>query len=87
MFTNRNIRPIGIWVKWATGLVIVDANFIFFGGLSPWSIKVSIAAQKFAYITDWKGSDTTWELRMVVYVCMYGLTYHHFTSLNGSKDR
>ena len=45
-----------------------------------WSIKVSIAAQKFATsiliyqgvhrctkvcnLTDWKGSDTTWELRM-----------------------
>ena len=30
-----------------------------------WSIRVSIAAQKFATcITDWKGSDTTWELRM-----------------------
>ena len=30
-----------------------------------WSIKVSIAAQKFAHcITDCKGSDTTWELRM-----------------------
>ena len=31
-----------------------------------WSIKVSVAAQKFATscITDCKGSDTTWELRM-----------------------
>ena len=33
---------------------------------SSWSIKVSIAAQKFATscITDLQGSDTTWELRM-----------------------
>ena len=30
-----------------------------------WSIKVSIAAQKFAAsITDFQGSDTTWELRV-----------------------
>ena len=29
-----------------------------------WSIKVYIAAQKFATSTDLQGSDTTWELRM-----------------------
>ena len=34
-------------------------------GNASWSIKVSIAAQKFATSTDWKGSDTTWELRMM----------------------
>ena len=35
---------------------------------TSWSIKVSIAAQKFATscITDCKGSDTTWELRMSI---------------------
>ena len=43
--------------------------------VASWSIKVSIAAQKFATssITDWKGSDTTWELRMhggyVAFLC------------------
>ena len=32
---------------------------------SSWSIKVSIAAQNFAPYTDCKGTDTTWELRML----------------------
>ena len=37
---------------------------------TSWSIKVSIAAQKFATscITDCKGSDITWELRMYIKV-------------------
>ena len=44
-----------------------------------WSIKVSIAAQKFApsCITDWKGSDTTWELRMIT--LMYIFISSHYT--------
>ena len=40
--------------------------------VTSWSIKVSIAAQKFATsITDCKGSDTTWELRMYVWLLYY----------------
>ena len=46
--------------------MIETADTLTAGANASWSIKVSIAAQKFATssIMDCKGSETTWELRM-----------------------
>ena len=45
-----------------------------------WSIKVSTAAQKFTTsITDCKGSDTTWELRMHL-IMLYAVIVSTFCS-------
>ena len=48
-----------------------------------WSIKVSIAAQKFA-ITDCKGSDTTWELRVTLHTLIR--TFWAFFRVCDSSD-
>ena len=71
---NSKTRGVNCKVCWTHGDFRLQTSIFPF--TSSWSIKVSIATQRFATssTTDCKGSDTTWELRMHLHMLSMHLT-------------